>query len=51
MEDYVKRFTKSGMLLPQKPDSGLELFPNKKYRLTRQMYLFQKMAEGQEERV
>jgi hypothetical protein len=37
----MKRFTKSGgMLLPRQSDSGLELIPNKKYRLTRQMYLF-----------
>ena len=37
----MKRFTKSGeKVLPRQPGSGLELIPNKKYRLTRQMYLF-----------
>jgi hypothetical protein len=37
----MKGFTKNrGMLLPRQSDSGFELIPNKKYRLTRQMYLF-----------
>jgi hypothetical protein len=41
MEEYMKHFTKSvGTLPQQQPGSGLELIPNKKYRLTRQMYLF-----------
>jgi hypothetical protein len=40
-EESMKHFTKNGgMPLLQRPDSGLELTPNKKYRLTRQMYLF-----------
>jgi hypothetical protein len=41
MEEYMKHFTKSvGTLPQQQPGSRLELIPNKKYRLTRQMYLF-----------
>jgi hypothetical protein len=37
----MKHFSKTGgALLPRQPDGGLELIPNKKYRLTRQMYLF-----------
>jgi hypothetical protein len=40
-EEYMKRFNKIGGTAPQmRPDRGLELIPNKKYRLTRQMYLF-----------
>jgi hypothetical protein len=36
----MESFIKSGEILSQQPDNGLELIPNKKYRLTRQMYLF-----------
>jgi hypothetical protein len=37
----MKLFTKTDGTTPSlRPDSGLELIPNKKYRLTRQMYLF-----------
>ncbi|MDR1230400.1 MAG: SH3 domain-containing protein [Spirochaetaceae bacterium] len=37
----MKLFNKTGGTVPQAwPDRGLELIPNKKYRLTRQMYLF-----------
>ncbi|MDR0707187.1 MAG: hypothetical protein LBF60_04840 [Treponema sp.] len=37
----MKLFAKSGGTpLPRQPGSGLELIPNKKYRLTRHMYLF-----------
>jgi hypothetical protein len=41
MEDYMKFFAKSDKTpLSQHSESGLELIPNKKYRLTRHMYLF-----------
>jgi hypothetical protein len=37
----MERFTKSGGTVPSlRTDNGIELIPNKKYRLTRQMYLF-----------
>jgi hypothetical protein len=37
----MKLFTKPDGTIPSlRPDIGLELIPNKKYRLTRQMYLF-----------
>jgi hypothetical protein len=36
----MKRFIKTGGRVPPRPGSGLVLVPNKKYRLTRQMYLF-----------
>jgi hypothetical protein len=37
----MTRFSKTGGTVPQaRPDRGLELIPQKKYRLTRQMYLF-----------
>jgi hypothetical protein len=40
-EEYMKRFSKTGgTALQMRPDEGLELIPNKKYCLTRQMYLF-----------
>jgi hypothetical protein len=40
MEEHtiMKLFAKNSG--PQRPGGGLELIPNKKYRLTRQMYLF-----------
>ncbi|MDR1985555.1 MAG: SH3 domain-containing protein [Treponema sp.] len=39
----MKLFKKSrGMSSPQQSTRGFELIPNKKYRLTRQMYLFPK---------
>jgi hypothetical protein len=40
LEEYMKLFAKSGEV--RQPSSGFELIPNKKYRLTRQMYLFPK---------
>jgi hypothetical protein len=37
----MEHFTKSsGIIPPLRTDNGIELVPNKKYRLTRQMYLF-----------
>lgn len=37
----MKLFTKTGKTTtPPQPDGRIELIPNKKYRLTRQMYLF-----------
>jgi hypothetical protein len=43
MEEYMKHFAKTGAkTAPQQRGSELELIPNKKYRLTRQMYLFPK---------
>jgi hypothetical protein len=37
----MEYFTKSsGIIPPLQRDNGIELIPNKKYRLTRQMYLF-----------
>jgi hypothetical protein len=39
----MKRFAKTDAAQePRQPGSGLDLTPNKKYRLTRQMYLFPK---------
>jgi hypothetical protein len=40
----MKNFAKSGGTVPQQSDNGFELIPNKKYRLTRQMYLFSEQA-------
>jgi hypothetical protein len=49
MEEYMKLFTKSdGMSSPQQPGSGLELISGKKYRLTRQMYLFPSQEVSQQ---
>jgi hypothetical protein len=43
MEEYMKLFAKSDKtLLVRNSGSGLDLIPNKKYRLTRHMYLFPK---------
>jgi hypothetical protein len=37
----MEHSTKSGGIVsPLRTDTGIELIPNKKYRLTRQMYLF-----------
>jgi hypothetical protein len=37
----MERFAKdNGAVSPQRPAGGIDLIPNKKYRLTRQMYLF-----------
>jgi hypothetical protein len=44
----MKHFTKTGGRMPSRPGSGLELVPNKKYRLTRQMYLFPEQEVGPE---
>jgi hypothetical protein len=39
----MEHFTKAGGIIPPlRPDNRIELIPNKKYRLTRQMYLFPK---------
>jgi hypothetical protein len=40
MEESMKLFAKKSET--RQPSSGFELIPNKKYRLTRQMYLFPK---------